>query len=173
MKTVRTDFFRLSLLLAAAIAASGYAEKAKTSFESEVGRYLAGHSLSRVKTCEDLRALIAAPCGETAKIDATVQPRHTSKKVRCWGSMMLPFFKKWGLNVAELDPDALARGLSFIADRPTANYTLHQPQTYKGAGFYFIAFPEMFNTTLEMAKGEKRDFHYVREVSKESTGGKR
>ena len=57
--------------------------------------------------------------------------------------------------------------LSFIADRPTANYTLHQPQTYKGAGFYFIAFPEMFNTTLEMAKGEKRDFHYVLEVTKE------
>ena len=56
--------------------------------------------------------------------------------------------------------------LSFIADRPTANYTLHQPQTYKGAGFYFIAFPEMFNTTLEMAKGEKRDFHYVLEVAK-------
>ena len=46
-------------------------------------------------------------------------------------------------------------------------------QTYKGAGFYFIAFPEMFNTTLEMAKGEKRDFHYVLEVAKESTGEKR
>ena len=56
--------------------------------------------------------------------------------------------------------------LSFIADLPTTNYTLHQPMTYNGAGFYFIAFPEMFNKTLEMPKGEKRDFHYVLEVAK-------
>ena len=56
--------------------------------------------------------------------------------------------------------------MSFIADRPTPNYTLHNPKAWKGAGFYFIAFPEMFNTTLKMAKGEKRTFHYVLEVAK-------
>ena len=95
MKTTYKNILRLPLLLVATIAASGYAEKAKASFESEVGRYLAGHSLSGVKTCEDLKALIAAPCGEAAKIEATVQPCHAAKKVRCWGSMMLPFFKKW------------------------------------------------------------------------------
>ena len=52
------------------------------------------------------------------------------------------------------------------ADVQGRGLLLHRPQTYKGAGFYFIAFPEMFNTTLEMAKGEKRDFHYVLEVTK-------
>ena len=122
MKTTYKNFIRLPLFLVATIAASGYAEKAKPSFESEVGRYLAGHSLSGVKTCEDLKALIAAPCGEAAKIEATVQPRHAAKKVRCWGSMMLPFFKKWGLDVAELDPDALARGelpdVIFVTQHP-------------------------------------------------------
>ncbi|MBQ1429545.1 MAG: PmoA family protein, partial [Kiritimatiellae bacterium] len=56
--------------------------------------------------------------------------------------------------------------LSFIADRPTPNYTLHEPTSHKGAGFYFIAFPEMFNTMLKMEKGERRDFHYVLEVKR-------
>ena len=122
MKTTYKDFLRLPLLLVAGIATVAYAEKAKPSFESEVGRYLAGHSLSGVKTCEDLKALIAAPCGEAVKIEATVQPRHAAKKVRCWGAMMLPFFKKWGLDVAELDPDALARGelpdVIFVTQHP-------------------------------------------------------
>ena len=58
--------------------------------------------------------------------------------------------------------------LSFIADKPTVNYTLHWPERNDGDGFHFIAFPEMFNTTLQMKKGEKRDFHYTVEVSKDA-----
>ena len=68
MKTTYKDFLRLPLLLVAGIATVAYAEKAKPSFESEVGRYLAGHSLSGVRTCEDLKALIAAPCGEAPRV---------------------------------------------------------------------------------------------------------
>jgi len=56
--------------------------------------------------------------------------------------------------------------LRFRADKPTINYTLHQPQTFAPDGFHFVAFPECFGETLTMAKGEKRSFHYVVEVEK-------
>ncbi len=54
--------------------------------------------------------------------------------------------------------------VSFIADRPTHNYTLFQPERNDNAGFYFVCFAEAFNSDLKMKKGEKRDFHYVVEV---------
>ena len=56
--------------------------------------------------------------------------------------------------------------LLFKADKPTANYVLHLPQTFAPNGFHFVAFPECFNTTLTMAKGEKRSFHYTVSVEK-------
>ncbi len=55
--------------------------------------------------------------------------------------------------------------ISFIADKPTTNYTLHWPEKNAPDGFHFVAFPEMFNATMKMSKGEKRDFHYVVEVA--------
>lgn len=55
--------------------------------------------------------------------------------------------------------------VSFIADRPTHNYTLFQPERNDNAGFYFVCFAEAFNSDLKMKKGERRDFHYVVEVS--------
>ena len=54
--------------------------------------------------------------------------------------------------------------VSFIADRPTPNYTLFQPERNDKAGFYFVNFAEAFNSDLKMKKGEKRDFHYQIEV---------
>ena len=55
--------------------------------------------------------------------------------------------------------------VSFIADRPTPNYTLFQPERNDNAGFYFVCFAEAFNSDLKMKRGEKRDFHYVVEVA--------
>ncbi len=55
--------------------------------------------------------------------------------------------------------------VSFIADRPTYNYTLFQPERNDNAGFYFVNFAEAFNSDLKMKKGEKRDFHYVVDVA--------
>ena len=55
--------------------------------------------------------------------------------------------------------------VSFIADRPTYNYTLFQPERNDNAGFYFVCFAEAFNSDLKMKKGEKHDFHYVVEVA--------
>ena len=55
--------------------------------------------------------------------------------------------------------------VSFIADRPVRNYTLFQPERNDNAGFYFVCFAEAFDGDLKMKKGERRDFHYVVDVS--------
>lgn len=45
------------------------------------------------------------------------------------------------------------------------DHSLFQPERNDNAGFYFVCFAEAFNSDLKMKKGEKRDFHYVVEVS--------
>ena len=59
-----------------------------------------------------------------------------------------------------------ATHLTFKADKPTVNYTLHQPAQWRGDGFYFVAFPECFNETLTFNQGETRTFHYTVSVEK-------
>ena len=91
-------------------------------FAGDVERYFAAHSVPGLAKFNDLLALALAPTGDAAAVEAEVLPRHKAKKIRCWGPVMVPFFRSWGLDAEELDPDALARGelpdVIFITQAP-------------------------------------------------------
>lgn len=100
-----------SMAIVAAVVAAGTLIAADTSkFAAEVDRYLAAHQLAGVESAQALLKLIGEPCGAPAKLDTQVLPGHRARKVRCWGPLMVPYLRSWGLDAAELDPDALARG---------------------------------------------------------------
>jgi len=106
-KTVMNCAVALGLAGTAAVAC---ADKAKPSFETDAGRYLAMHVIAGVKDYGELKGLMATPCGVAAPIETEVQPRHAARKVRCWGTRMVPFFRSWGIDADELDPESLSRG---------------------------------------------------------------
>ncbi len=115
------------LMLAAAFAAGAAVAAGPANFAAEAKRYLATHEVAGVDSFQALLKLIGEPCGEGVAVDATVQPRHKARKVRCWGTMMLPAFKSWGIDAEEFDPDAAARG-----DLPDVVFVTQPPNYSQG-----------------------------------------
>ena len=113
---------QIAAVILAAASGTLCAAGAKGGFADAANRYLASHKVEGVGDANALMHVIGAPCGDAAAVDATVEPRHKARKVRCWGPNMLPFFERWGLDVAEFDPDAAARGdlpdVIFITQAP-------------------------------------------------------
>ena len=80
------------------------------SFAATVENYLATHPVAGIENYADFCRLVSAPAAQGA-VDATVQTSHKTRRIRFWGALEhLAEFKKWGLDVAEFDPDAAARG---------------------------------------------------------------
>lgn len=103
---IKVMFFAVS----ASCAFAAVAAKNPRTFASDVGKYLSTHAVAGVSDFQTLQRLIGEPCGEAVAVDATVEPRHKARKVRCWGPRMVPFFRKWGIDAEEFDPGALLRG---------------------------------------------------------------
>ncbi len=119
-RAVRRRLAALAALVSLGVPA--FAAGALRSFEAEAGRYLSGHRVEGIGDVAALGSALAAPRGEAVRIEAKVEPRHKARKVRCWGTLMLPYFMDWGLDVDEFDPDAVARGelpdVIFVTQRP-------------------------------------------------------
>ncbi len=100
-------FIALGAFAAAAAAAAADVPR---SFAAEVEGYLATHPVAGMETYADFCRLVAQPAAQGA-VDATVRPCHKARKVRFWGALAhMELMKKWGLDVAEFDPDAAERG---------------------------------------------------------------
>ena len=112
----------LAVLAGLLMAGFAWAADAPRDFASDTARYFAAHDVAGLKTFQDLLRLGVSPEGESAAIDTAVQPCHKAKRIRCWGPMMVPVFRAWGLDAAEFDPDAFARGelpdVIFITQSP-------------------------------------------------------
>ena len=119
-RAVRRRLAALAALVSLGVPA--IAAGALRSFEAEAGRYLSGHRVEGIGDFAALGSALAAPRGEAVRIEAKVEPSHKARKVRCWGTLMLPYFMDWGLDVDEFDPDAVARGelpdVIFVTQRP-------------------------------------------------------
>lgn len=79
-------------------------------FAKTVNEFLATHQVAGI---EDYAAFsrYAATTPAKGTVAAEVTPAHKARKVRFWGALEhLPLMKSWGLDVAEFDPDAAARG---------------------------------------------------------------
>ena len=79
-------------------------------FAKTVNEFLATHQVAGI---EDYAAFAryAAEVPVKGTVSAEVTPAHKARKVRFWGALEhLPLMKAWGLDVAEFDPDAAARG---------------------------------------------------------------
>ncbi|MBO7653468.1 MAG: hypothetical protein J6U40_00980, partial [Kiritimatiellae bacterium] len=112
----------LAVLAGLLMAGFALAADVPRDFASDTARYFAAHDVAGLKTFQDLLRLGVSPEGESAAIDTAVQPCHKAKRIRCWGPMMVPVFRAWGLDAAEFDPDAFARGelpdVIFITQSP-------------------------------------------------------
>ena len=114
-------------VFAASLAASAVVAAAPANFAAETERYLAAHQVAGVDSPQGLLRLIGEPCGPAVAVDAAVQPRHKARKVRCWGTLMLPVFRAWGIDAEEFDPDAAERG-----DLPDVVFVTQAPNYSQG-----------------------------------------
>ncbi|MBO4287037.1 MAG: hypothetical protein J5985_02590 [Kiritimatiellae bacterium] len=79
-------------------------------FAKTVDEYLATHQVTGIG---DYAGFVRFAETEPVKgvVTAEVTPAHKARKVRFWGALEhLPLMRAWGLDVAEFDPDAAARG---------------------------------------------------------------
>ncbi len=104
---MRTGLIAIVVMAVSALLA---ADPASRDLAGDAERYFAKHTVPGLKSFQDLLKLAVSPIDNPVAVDATVLPKHKNKKVRCWGPMMVPVFRSWGLNAEELDPDALAKG---------------------------------------------------------------
>ncbi len=79
-------------------------------FSKAVNEYLATHPVKGMADIRDF-SKFAATTPVKGAVDATVQPCHKERKVRFWGALEhLEVMRTWGLDVAEFNPDAAAKG---------------------------------------------------------------
>ncbi len=79
-------------------------------FSKAVNEYLATHPVKGMADIRDFNKF-AASAPVKGVVDATVQPCHKARKVRFWGAIEhLAVMRKWGLDVAEFNPVAAAKG---------------------------------------------------------------